>query len=268
MYSGTTFHHKSGNILGVHQKINKAAYRLAMDYGQDFFPGIKIIQHFEGKNGPDGIKRKNPGADEPWHFIDPSNPYTDDNLIQQVKHHEASLSKALAKKDEQKAAFDAAWLSHAIVDGLTPAHHFPLEEHLEELRGEPKETRDSVRKKLLIPGDNKRQKIKNNWEFWGAKGVMTSHLLFELGVASAITPFRTAKVELTSDEIGKVKELGIEKVFVENLQKIAELQMYETFTHWGWTPTLARQTKKNLIPLIIKTVALSWICASDPAIKN
>ena len=95
MYSGTTFHHKSGNILGVHQKINKAAYRLAMDYGQDFFPGIKIIQHFEGKNGPDGIKRKNPGADEPWHFIDPSDPYTDDNLLQQVKHHEASLSKAL-----------------------------------------------------------------------------------------------------------------------------------------------------------------------------
>lgn len=262
MYSGTTLHHKSGNVLGVHQKINKVAYRLATDYGQDFFPTRKDILHFEGKNGPDGIKRKNPGADEPWHFIDPENP-REDGLLDQIKHHERSLREALKAKDEQKAAFEAAWLSHAIVDGLTPAHHFPLEDHLEELRGEPKETRDSVRKKLLIPGEGKREKIKNNWEFWGAKGVMTSHVLFELGVASAITPLRAGKLELSSDEIGRVKELGIEKIFLENLQKIADLGMYETFNQKGWTPTLARQTKKQLIPIIIKTVALSWIYASD-----
>lgn len=267
MYSGTTLHHKSGNVLGVHQKINKAAYRLASNYGHDFFPSVKSVQHFEGKNGPDGIKRKNPGADEPWHFIDPQNP-RDNDLLQQIKHHRESLKVALRDKDEQKSAFEAAWLSHAIVDGLTPAHHFPLEEHLEEVRGEPKETRDSVRKKLLIPGDNKREKLKNNWDFWGAKGVMTSHLLFELGVASAITPLRSGKLELTPDEIGRAKEFGIEKIFLENLQKIADLQMYETFTHKGWTPTLARQTKKELIPIIIKTVALAWIYASDPSIKK
>ncbi|MDO8336061.1 MAG: hypothetical protein Q7T74_04770 [Candidatus Saccharibacteria bacterium] len=262
MYSGTTLHHKSGNVLGVHQKINKVAHRLAIDYGQDFFPPLKSVQHFEGKNGPDGIKRKNPGADEPWHFIDPKNP-REDTLLQQIKHHEQSLRGALKNKDEQKASFEAAWLSHAIVDGLTPAHHFPFEEHLEGLRGEPKETRDSMRKKLVISGETKRATLRNNWEFWGAKGVMTSHLLFELGVASAITPLRAGKLELTSDEIGRVKELGIQKVFLENLQTIAELQMYETFTQKGWTPTLARQTKKKLIPLIIKTVALSWIYASD-----
>lgn len=267
MYSGTTFHHKSGNVLGVHQKINKVAHRLTSDYGYDFFPILKTVQHFEGKNGPDGIKRKNPGADEPWHFIDPSDA-SDDDLLLQIRHHEKSLSQAIAKKDEQKAAFEAAWLSHAIVDGLTPAHHFPLEEHLEEVRGEPKETRDSVRKKLLIPGQGKRAKIKNNWEFWGAKGVMTSHVLFELGVASAITPLRASKLELTSDEIGRVKEFGIEKIFLENLQKIADLEMYETFMQKGWTPTLARQTKRELVPIIIKTVALSWIYASDLSIKQ
>ena len=53
---------------------------------------------------------------------------------------------------------------------------------------------------------------------------MTSHVLFELGVASAITPLRAGKLELSSDEIGRVKELGIEKIFLENLQKIADLQ--------------------------------------------
>lgn len=257
MYSGTTFHHKSGNLLGVHQKINKAAYQLVSDQIKPFFPSIKAIQHFEGKNGPDGIKRKNPGTDEPWHFIDPHDP-SDNELLVQITHHIDNLTKAVKQKDEQRSAFEAAWLSHAVVDGLTPAHHFPLEDHLEEVRGEPRETRDSVRKKLVIPGDNKRQKLKNNWEFWGAKGVMTSHLLFELGVASAITPLRM-KQQLTSEDLKWLEKDGFEKVFKTSLQEVASLKMYETFTHWGWTPTLARQTKHELIPIIVKAVAFAWI---------
>ena len=32
------------------------------------------------------------------------------------------------------AAFEAAWLAHAVTDGFTPAHHEPLEEQLEGLR--------------------------------------------------------------------------------------------------------------------------------------
>ncbi len=258
MYSGTTFHHKSGNVLGVHQKINKVAYRLVGECSDSFFPTLKNVQHFEGKNGPDGIKRKNPGADEPWHFIDPNDP-TDEKLIKNIQYHKKNLAKAVKEKDEQRAAFEAAWLSHAIVDGLTPAHHFPLEDHLEEVRGEPKETRDSVRKKLVIPGESKRQKLKNNWDFWGAKGVMTSHVLFELGVASAITPLRANKLSLSKEDVRWLEKDGFEKVFKHSLQEIADLNMYETFTHWGWTPTLARQTKNELIPIIIKTVAFSWL---------
>lgn len=258
MYSGTTFHHKSGNVLGVHQKINKVAHRLAAEKTTSFFPSLKNIQHFEGKNGPDGIKRKNPGADEPWHFIDPKDS-TDNELLESIRHHQENLAHALVKNDEQRAAFEAAWLAHSVVDGLTPAHHFPLEEHLEEVRGEPKETRDSVRKKLIISGGSKRQKIKNNWDFWGAKGVMTSHVLFELGVASAITPLRASKLSLSDEDIRWLEKDGFEKVFLRSLKEISNLHMYETFTHWGWTPTLARQTKNELVPIIIKTVAFAWL---------
>lgn len=259
MYSGTTFHHKSGNVLGVHQKVNKVAYRLVSEKTDSFFPSLKNIQHFEGKNGPDGIKRKNPGADEPWHFIDPDNP--DDNaLLSQIVAHQKNLHQAIAERDEQRAAFEAAWLAHAIVDGLTPAHHFPLEEHLENVRGEGLETRDSFRKKLVIPGETKRAKVRNNWHFWGAKGVMTTHLLFELGIASAITPMMGAgKLSLSSDDIALLKRDGFEVIFRKNLQVIAQLKMYEIFSHRGWTPALARQTKKELVPVIIKTVALAWL---------
>lgn len=261
MYSGTTLRHKSGNVLGVHQKINKVAYRLLTEQNQGFFPSLKNILHFEGKNGPDGIKRKNPGADEPWHFIDPDNP-GDNDLLQQICDHYKNLAQALGERDEQRSSFEAAWLAHAIVDGLTPAHHFPLEEHLEDVRGEVKETRDSVRKKLVIPGDSKREKVRNNWQFWGAKGVMTTHLLFELGVASAITPLRASKLSLSQDDIKSLEEHGFEAIFRKNLQTVADMEMYETFSHWGWTPTLARQAKKELIPLIIKTVALGWLEAT------
>lgn len=262
MYSGTTLHHKSGNVLGVHQKINKVAWRLTSESQQGFFPTLKNVQHFEGRNGPDGIKRKNPGADEPWHFIDP-NDASDNDLLQDISHHHNNLRQALVAKDEQRAAFEAAWLAHAIVDGLTPAHHFPLEEHLEGVRKEPKETRDSVRKKLVIPGDSKREKIKNNWEFWGAKGVMTSHLLFELGVASAITPLRASKMSLSDEDIARLKGSNITDIFLENLQKVSDLHMYETFSQKGWTPSLARQTRRDLIPIIIKTVALAWVEAAS-----
>lgn len=266
MYSGTTFHHKSGNVLGVHQKINKVAHRIVLSRTSNFFPTLKTVLHFEGKNGPDGLKRKNPGTDEPWHFIDPSDT-SDRNLIEQVLNHQKNLIKALASKDQEKAAFEAAWLAHAIVDGLTPAHHFPLEEHLEEIRGEPKETRDSVRKKIVMPGDGRREKLKNNWEFWGAKGIMTTHLLFELGVASAITPLRASKIDISDKEYEKFTSLGLEQYFLNTLHDVTELHMYETFTHWGWTPTLARQTRTLLVPAIIKTVALSWLDAVEKA-KN
>lgn len=260
MYSGTTFNKTSGRVIGVHQKINRAAYRLVKNELSGFFPELKHIQHFEGKNGPDGIKRKNPGADEPWHFIDPQD-IEDKKLLEDIRDHLHNLSIALKSHDTIRSGFEAAWLAHAVVDGLTPAHHFPLEEHLEGVRGEGLETRNSVRKKLIIPGGSRREKIKNNWEFWGAKGVMTSHVLFELGVVGAVTPF-PAKITLSLGDIHRLKSKGFEVLFQQAMQDIASLEMYEIFIRKGWTQSLARQTKKELVPRITKLVALAWLEAT------
>lgn len=256
MYSGTTFHHKSGNIFGVHQKIDKAAYKDLQQFSPEYFPSIKNILHFEGKNGPDGIKRKTPSKDEPWHFIDPNDP-SDKTLLSHIRDHQTNLRKAIAKKDEQRAAFEAAWLAHAVVDGLTPAHHYPLEEHLQEKRGEGLETRDSIRKKILIPGGTNREKVRNNWEFWGAKGVMTTHFLFELGVAGAITPFpRTAPIDTKLLEY--VEREGYETYFRQTMKSIADLRMYEDFSKKGWTTQLGHKTRRVLMPTITQAVVLVW----------
>ena len=37
------------------------------------------------------------------------------------------------KNDKTRAAFEAAWLAHALTDGLTPAHHYPYQEAVSEL---------------------------------------------------------------------------------------------------------------------------------------
>lgn len=261
MYSGTTLNQKSGNYFGVHQRIDRLARKhLKPQLKESFFPHIENILHFEGKNGPDGIKRKMPSQDELWHFIDPNNS-EDRALLTIIDDHHANLVTALKAKDEQRAAFEAAWMAHAIVDGLTPAHHYPLEDKLEELRGESLLTRTTFRKKIVLPGKNHRHVLRNNWEFWGAKGVMTSHYLFEWGVAGAMTPVNNIKIPLTEPDIAKLKANGFESIFMTSLKTIHNLDMYKTFCEKGWTAKLATQTRRTLIPVIISTVMLAWLDA-------
>ena len=109
--------------------------------------GKSIVSDGEKKIvSPDGIKRKSPGVDEPWHFIDPSDP-SDTALVEMIMDHYANLVQALKKRNNVRAAFEAAWMAHAITDGLTPAHHYPLGEKIEELWGRPQNERASIAEK-------------------------------------------------------------------------------------------------------------------------
>ena len=270
MYSGTTFRTKSGRIMGVHQKIDRIARRsLARHAPKAYFPTLQEILHFEGLNGPDGIKRKSPARDEPWHYIDPSDP-SDMTLRDMISDHLFNLTQALAEDNQQRAAFEAAWMAHAITDGLTPAHHYPLEAKLEELRGgEGLETRVTAKDKLLLPGKTRRHQLRNNWEFWGAKGVMTTHLAFELGVATTLAGQRMLHVSPSDDEFVRLKHEGFMKLFDETLQEIAHLGMYEEFSRIGWTRRLARETRDVLIPHIAEIVCLAWYqCIIDAEQKR
>ena len=259
MYSGTTFRTKSGRVMGVHQKIDRVARRhIAGRIPKKMqFPNAHEILHFEGLNGPDGIKRKSPAQDEPWHYIDPHDD-KDRAIVGMIQDHIYNMAAALREKNPERAAFESAWLAHAIVDGLTPAHHYPLEEKLEQLRGEGLETRRTTKDKLLLPGQTRRIQLRNNWEFWGAKGVMTTHLGFELGVATTVAAQRFEGSSPSEQEYKRIKTEGFEPIFFETLSEIAELDMYKEFSRAGWSRRLARQTRDVLAPLIIKAVTLAW----------
>lgn len=257
--------------MGVHQRIDRLARRelQALLPKEAFFPVEHDILHFEGLNGPDGIKRKSPGKDEPWHYIDPTD-HNDNGLRQMIEDHIHNLTTALVEDNEKRAAFEAAWLAHAITDGLTPAHHYPLEEKLEQLRdGQGLETRNTRRKKILLPGKTRRHQLRNNWEFWGAKGVMTTHFAFEMGVATALTgASKLPRATSNGDELIRVKNEGFMSHFDQALGRVSQLRLYEEFYRVGWTRRLIHDTKQILIPEIVKAVTLAWYDAYMSAEKK
>ncbi len=266
MYSGTTFRRGSGRIVGVHQKIDNVAFRHLKEHIPKIlsFPTIKQILHFEGNNGPDGTKRKSPSKDVPWHFIDPTKS-GDHELIKLINDHLFNLTQALKDNNQERAAFEAAWLAHAVVDGLTPAHHYPLDDKIEELWGKPHHERLTVKDKNFIKGVNRRDTLSKNWQYWGAGGVFTAHYVFELGVASTIAPYSFVDSGPTDADIKRLERDGFEKVFMESLHRIDDMKMYDEFGKKGWTLSLVNKTRKVLVPEIIKTVCLAWYQAAHDA---
>lgn len=262
MYSGTTLTPFSGNIIGAHQKLDRVARKYLEKLLDDNhkFPSSRKILHFEGHKGPDAIKRKSPAQDEPWHYYSPFNS-DDSQLIELIDDHYKLLVKELKKDNKERIAFEAAWLAHAIVDGLTPAHHYPYEETLKELRGEGIESRDTIKKKLVINGDTRREKFKNNWKIWGKNGLISTHILFELGIAAIIAPLTMSESVPKERDIEIVEEIGVKEMFKRTAREIAVLDMYDRFRKKGWTPKLAYDIRHKLGPSIAKAVCLAWYMA-------
>ena len=259
MYAGTTLLKDSGKRVGVHQRIDRAARLGVVKFIPKHvkFPSLKEILYFEGNNGPDGIKRKGSANDEPWHFIDPTNP-NDNDLIIIINDHIYNLAESLKSGNIVRSSFEAAWLAHAIVDGLTPAHHYPLGDKIEELWGKAHDDRKSLKSKLVIRGDGLKDTISKNWQYIGADGVFTAHLLFEAGVASAISTTNFKHCGPNRDEVNHLNEAGFEAIYREAVAKIYNLNMYKEFGKTGWTWHLAKETKTILIPEMIKIVSLAW----------
>ena len=261
MYSGTTVGKRSGNLMGTHQRIDRIARKHLRKIIKDdtVFPSIKHILSFEGDNGPDGVKRKSPSIDEPWHYIDPKKMH-DVTLIDMIDDHIQNLAVALKGRNESRASFEAAWLAHAIVDGLTPAHHFPLADKIEELFGIPHHERLTVKDKNIIKGTGRRDTLAKNWEYWGSGGVFSSHALFEFGVMTAMVG-RSYPSTITDDDLVDVSLRGYRAVFLEALESVFELDVFELFKTQGWNWRVARIIHKQLIPTINKAVVLGWYAA-------
>lgn len=258
MYSGSTITAVSGRLIGAHQKVDRLARRnLERLMPRCPFPDIQSILHFEGRHGPDAIKRKSPAKDEPWHYLQPFDA-EDTQLIHLIERHYRSLVQALKQQDEVRASFEAAWLAHAVVDGLTPAHHYPYEEKLVELSGNDIAKRTTISKKLILPAHADGGRLRNNWKMWGPKGLFTTHAAFEMGVAFLIAPLKSRPRRLTSDKIAEFEAQPLAQWFRKTAQDIARLELYDAFYKSGWTIGLAREVRRQLAPALVQAVSLVW----------
>jgi hypothetical protein len=262
MYSSLNFSKSSrgsGKLIGTHQKLYKVSRQLfAKSVPKDTnFPSEKDILYFEGSRGPDGIKRKSPGVDEPWHAIDPDK--SDGQLMTVVLDHQHNLRTALRDDNPVRAAFEASWLAHAITDGLTPAHHYPFDAVIDELMVDMEYKKIfGAEIKGIMRGRNLAEATRNNWLYWGAGGVMSKHISFELGVAYVVATM-PLKSLMPPRITAEPTAIDLEKEFNKSLKKIAALDMYGRFLKEGWTTQLAIETRETLLPEIIKVVTLSWM---------
>jgi hypothetical protein len=254
-------------MMGAHQKIDRVARRHLAELlpAHTSFPKVRQILQFEGKNGPDGIKRKSPSHDEPWHFLNPLDD-TNHEFMGIINKHYDQLVVNLRRKNQERAAFEAAWLAHAIVDGLTPAHHFPYEEKVAELRTEGgNESRSSISKKLIFKGDNLSKTVYNTFKVYGPKGLLTAHVLFELGITLLIRPLRLPDARPKGKDMEEVDRKGIHYYFIHRAREIAINDIYVRYLQKGWTPKLSNEVRHILAPTMVKTVSVIWYSAAKDA---
>lgn len=239
MYAGIISRKRTIKRLGVHQRFNGAAYKMIESFlAPGTFPSIKDIHHFEGINGPDGLKLKADWVQSSNHIYDPSS--GGGNVPRQITAHYYTLVEALRDGDLLRAAFEASWLAHYVTDGLTPAHHHPLDEF----------------KRKAYKGS----RLKGHFQYFGKKGAMGTHANFEVGIVAALI-VSPIKMFLDHDKFAQARRLGPVAFFQQEAREVAKLNLYDKFCAKGWTAELARTVKKVLAPQASHVIGIIWLLA-------
>ncbi len=248
----------------AHQKLDRVAYRhlLSLLEPDVFFPSRQRIIHFEGQRGPDSTNLKNNvNVEQPWHFIDPFDT-SDTDLHELIGDHYKRLVEALRAKDDVRSAYECAWLAHALVDGLTPAHHYPYEQELSDLRGgETRHNRKGLVGWMYVKGETKRDSLRRSMQLIGPKGLLTTHTLFEGGAYSIIAPLRLSDALPTHHELTEVRQLGLTVLFQRFAREIGSYELYSRFIEQSWTPKLTRDVRREMAPRMVKLITLAWYSA-------
>lgn len=240
MNSGLVTYFTKGRVLnniGTHQKLDKTAFRIvAPRIYNKYFPTRNQILKFEGMGGPDGLKFK--GKYKSDHLWDPINKIG--FLPVWIDIHYQNLVNALKNKDYIKAAFEAGFMAHYLTDSLTPAHH--------------------VSTKLIAAEYENASKARLGWLYFGRKGIMSSHVMFESGVSMTIG-LNKLRVKYDEDLYERIQSSGIKKVVEDESLRIAKLDLYNQFLKKGWSAGLAKTVKTVVAKRIPQLIAAAWLSA-------
>jgi hypothetical protein len=254
-------------VFHAHQKLDRVAHRHLRGLlpPGDFFPGIRQVLHFEANRGPDNTQIKRQQTfEQPWHFVDPY-ATKETGLHRYLRQHYKGLVEALKKRDDVRAGFEAAWLAHALVDGLTPAHHYPYEEELERLLGDARHSRKGLTGRLYVKGDTLGKSMKHSYKLVGPKGLLTTHTMFEAGAYAIIAPLRLTSARPTELDLAMATTDGVVKTFKQTAKEVADFNIYGRFYTDGWTSAISRDVRRELAPRMVRMITLAWYCAAMEA---
>lgn len=118
--------------------------------------------------------------------------------------------------------------------------------------------------KGIMHGRSALETARNNWLYWGAGGHMSKHVGYEYGVAviAAALPQRSIMPQVSAEEFCLVEP---KKVLYEAIDRLRVRAAYEQFRQDGWTVDLAMATKNQLLPEIVRVIALLWYSAVEEA---
>jgi hypothetical protein len=247
--------------FGDHQRFNRLAYKqLRKILPDDFFPDIKSILHYEGKRGPDGTKFGDESC-VPDDFINPADAL-ESSMMDRVMEHYQLLVDALKSHDKDQSSYQAAWLAHTLVDGLTPAHHIPYNEMLTEL-AEHHKNRSSIGR-MYIKGDSTRDTISRTNKLMGPKGMLMKHTLFEFGAALSMQFFQARNVQILR---GAGSRVSLPQFYAKAVGRVAKLNMYSRFEQTGFSLPLVVDSRRTLGPTMVEVVSTFWYHASQEALR-
>ena len=265
MFSRTIFADKRTEKIATHQRLVRAARRTTLQYAPQkakfHLPSSKQINHFEGKNGPDGLAGKHNIGDFPKEMLNPNEKRPE--LLGQIDYHLKTLRRAYRRRDSIRTAFELAWSEHLIVDGLTPAHHHNYHEQNKEVDPRELEEINSLLKRIFTPGDGFTDTFKRNWKKAGPRGFATNHILFEAGIDFIVMPLPASRlsVELDPRDVRRVKQGKFSQVYMDSVRKVAKLNLFERYEHSGWTNDLVDDVRNILLPECVKMISLGWLSA-------
>jgi hypothetical protein len=265
MFSRTIIQDKKTEKLATHQRLDRAARRQIAHYLPKgcHFPTSREIVHFEGKNGPDGLASKKGNVDdEPWQFLPPD--FSDTRLLTHIDNHIYNLHRALKRQDRVRTSFEAAWLAHMIVDGLSPSHHQPFKEQLRELDNRDVQALKGRLERMITPGASMREFLALNWKRMGPRGVGTNHIMFEFGVEFILMPVLPKQLAVPIEPIlvQSAKEGKFLDIFKASVRHINDYQMYERYEAKAWTEDLARDVRTVLLPEMVQMITLGWLAGA------
>jgi hypothetical protein len=261
MFSRTILADKRTEKISTHQRLLRAARRQTISLlpPRAYFPSAKQLVHFEGKNGPDGLPSKHAVQDYPHEFIDPN--VDDRALVNDVMDHLHQLKVSYHKHDEVRTAFELAWVEHLVVDGLTPAHHQPFQDQIKTIDPRTIDETNSILKRIFTPGDGTIDTLKRNYKRLGPGGIGSSHILFEAGIELIVMPLPAKRLMSAPSKsaIQSARRGHFPELYLEGVHRVNDLHIFERYLAKGWTPDLADDTRRVLLPECVKMITLAWL---------